>query len=375
IRNRRKYLNRRHRMLYSTDLSDEEFIYSGEKRLEERLEDAVRDGHTHIFIVQACPPAIIGDNIEGVAEKVRRKYPHVSVYPVPVQGNLTGDFSQGIIDTYRSISGLLTNAGKKTDIPSVNILAGKMFAGNDEKNFKTIQALLSQLNITVNCCCISKTSFTSLMRYGDAWLNIPTEWDASSRSLYTILSAHSGIPFLIHPLPVGFSQTARWITGIGSFFGCEERAREIISREREKYLERISVIRPHLAGKKILVATQKRSVDWILELAEDLEMDVIKVGLMYSPSNDYYYTCHSGEYPVSDDYSVAERSSDIANLKPDLVLYSYPPLRPCDQSPSHIIPYSPDYGFQSGALWAERLSRVVRLPRVEGWKTDGGILV
>nr|WP_300999075.1 nitrogenase component 1 [Methanoculleus sp.] len=361
--------------LLSTDMTDEEFIFGGERILAETIESAIKKGFTHIFVVTACPPGIVGDNVGNVAKKVSEQYPGVQVIPVPVDGNLTGDFAQGVLDTYRMVAGLMPESKRVKECTSVNIVAEKWLALNDEESIGVVEGLLERLGVTVNCRFLRKCSFGSLLDFNNAALNLPADNDDASEGIRKTLTSVSGVPFLDRTLPVGFGETEAWLMAVAEFFGREALANEIIAEERDEYNRRIERLRPHLEGKTVLISTYPRSVDWICDLAEDLKMSIVKIGLTYSPISESFASRHAGTIPVEKNYTVDMRSEDIRTIRPDLVLYTYPVLKPHDQARGAHIPYCPGFGFHAAVERAELWSRLLKLPATEGWKKDGeGIL-
>jgi nitrogenase molybdenum-iron protein alpha/beta subunit len=91
----RKNLTKR---LYSTDMADEDFIFGGETKLKETLESVISDGFSLIFIVITCPPGIIGDDIDKVIAGVTKQHDAIRIVPIKVDGNLVGDYVQGVMD-------------------------------------------------------------------------------------------------------------------------------------------------------------------------------------------------------------------------------------------------------------------------------------
>jgi nitrogenase iron protein NifH len=361
--------------LISTDMTDEEFIFGGEAKLAETIESTIRKGFTLIFVVTACPPGLIGDNIGNVIKGVSADHPDVTIVPVSVDGNLAGDFAQGLIDAYRAVAGLIPAGGRENGQNAVNIIAEKWLALNDEVSIGAVESLLHRLEIAVNCRFLCRCSADSLETFNDASLNLLADNDDISEYIRKALAPVSDVPFLDEALPVGFAETEAWLHAVGVWFGKGEVAETIIAEEQEEYRRRIDAIRPKFEGKRVLISTYPKTVDWILDLADDLNMDIVKIGLSYSPFSESLLSQRAGGIPVEYHYTIEKRSEDIRMLMPDLVLYTYPVLRPGDRARSAHLPYCPGFGFHAAVEQAERWSRLLKLPEVEGWKDDGeGIL-
>jgi nitrogenase molybdenum-iron protein alpha/beta subunit len=156
-------------------------------------------------------------------------------------------------------------------------------------------------------------------------------------------------------------------------FSAEDAAAELIGMQRQIYNHEISRIRPLLKGKRVIISSFSPNVDWLLETAFDLGMHVIKVGLAVSPETVDFRTRYVGMLSLEYDYGADDREQDIVDLAPDLVLSNYMTPSQAEGFYQDSIPITPDVGFMSGLVMAQRWSRLFRLPVIEGWKNDGGI--
>ncbi len=362
---------------FSTDMTDEDFIFGGEEKLKQTIESSIGKGYKNIFIVTACPPGIIGDNVGGVVSGILEDYPSVNLIPVEVDGNLKGDFAQGIMEAYRTIAGIIRSGerGQQAKERSVNVIAEKWLATNDEASMDIIEELLKRLGISLNSRFLSKVPFSSLENFNRAALNLPADAEDTSLSIKTLLSSASDVPFFDKSLPTGFRESEEWLLNIAELFNEENTAKEIIAEEKEKYQQKIERLKPHFEGKKVLITSYPKSVDWICDLAHDLDMKILKIGLTYSPISESFTSRYEGEIEIEKNYPLEKRTEDINELKPDLVLHTYPRLRPADKARGVQIPYCPGFGFQAAVDQAEKWSRLMKVPVIEGWRSDGEVVL
>ncbi len=353
----------------STNMDEEDFIFGGIDKLKKTLKSAIEKGHKTIFIITACPAGIIGDDVKTTALLFMREYPSVTIKCILVDGNLVGDFSQGYLYAYEIMADFIEPVTDKVE-RSVNIIGEKSLATNEEYDFQKIKSLLYSLGLSINCRFVNKISTSDLKKFNRACLNLPAHGDYSSRQLNEVIFQKSNLPVLDVPFPIGFTATSKWLFEIGDFFGLHESVLTIIEAEKKLYYEKISKIRPLISDKRILISTYSRDIDWILELADDLSIDIIRIGLMYSPSNEPL-SARFNDLPVVKQYDGIIREKEIKEMMPDFVLYDRPELTPNEKVAGDVIPYAPGFGFQAGIEHACRWSRLIQLPIYESWKFDG----
>ncbi|WP_421910053.1 nitrogenase component 1 [Methanolacinia petrolearia] len=354
----------------TTNMDDEDFIFGGEAKLRAEIGKAIDNGWKHIFIITACPPGIIGDDTSLVAEEMMKQHPGTTIEPIPADGNIDGDFSQGYIRAFGIIARYIDRSGGVRKENSVNIIGEKSLATNEEYDFGSIKYLLDAIGISVNTRFITRTDIASIRNLDNACMNLPAHGDFTSAMICEIVAGNSSLPFLNMPFPTGFGETSAWLTKIAEFFGKTQKAEELIESEEKIYRKKISGLKVSTKGKKLLVSTYSRNIDWIIELACDLGMEIVRIGLMHSPEKEPLRTRYE-DLPVRDDYDPEIRREEIGLFSPDLVLLDRPAPGQGEYVRYDTIPYSAGFGFQAGLFWAERWSRVMKLPPAEEWRYDG----
>nr|WP_321498693.1 nitrogenase component 1 [uncultured Methanolobus sp.] len=355
--------------LVSTDMDEKSFIFGGIDNLSICLEEAcVKNWHT-IFVVTTCPSGLIGDDITQAISRVKQKYPETDIIPIEVDGNLAGDFSQGLVEGYKVISDIIDPSIQEENF-LVNIVGEKTLSNNLNSNFMIIKELLESIEVKVNCRFLSTTTIDEIRKFKKASLNILAHNDDSGFVLKRLLEANTGVDFFGLPFPIGFNETAEWIELLAERFDTEIQSKELIDYHRKLYYNDIDDLRPILKGKRMIISSFSLNLDWIIDTILDLGMDLVKVGLVAS-SYDDFRSRYIGILPLEYDYTTEKRQRDIENLKPDLVLSNYPPMITEDGVHHDAIPFSPDVGFHSGLVMARRWSTLMRLPVIEGWKMDG----
>lgn len=354
--------------LVGSDMTESAMIHGGVENLVDTLVN-VRARHTGpVFLVTTCPVGVIGDDVDAVL--AAHSKPGAPVLPIRTDGNIEGDYLQGVINGCLEGAATLIDGTRRASEECVNIVAEKNIALNADANFETIQRLLDMLEVGVNCRFVRRTSVKSLQGFLAAPLNLPAYNDHLGRVLRDFLVERFGCRFASCPFPAGFHETGNWLREVAAFFNRDTRAEAALETLRTEYDRRLSRVAPALQDKRLLLVTYNHDVDWLLETAFDIGMDVVKVGIVDYSQDGEYRTRYPGRVFTQVGYNPDRRADDIADLKPDLVLGNY-------QSPGlpltthyDTIPMCPDVGPLSGLLLAERWASLLRTPVREGWRAD-----
>ena len=353
----------------SSDMDESMVIYGGNEQLSDTLEQAVASNPRAVFLITSCPSGGIGDNPLAAVEKIRKISP-VPVIPVTSDGNLRGDYMQGVINACMEGAAALIDPGVEPEPDCVNILAEKNIAYNAESNFNTVEGLLKGMGIRVNCRFVRQTSADRLKHFLKGTLNLPAYTDYLGRLMADFVETRFKVPTAKTQFPVGFSETVAWIREIARFFHKQSPAEALIDRHRRDYREKIAVYRPALEGRRLMIITYVHNVDWMVEAAFDLGMEVAKVCILNYSQDNQFITRYPGRFEVETDYDPLKRDQDILRLKPDLLLGNYTPGNLPIDLHADIIPMCPDIGFFGGLAFARRWATLLKSPLVEGWKKD-----
>jgi nitrogenase iron protein len=361
--------------LVSTDMDEKSFIFGGMEELSSCIDKAAANGWNTIFVVTTCPSGLIGDDINHAIENAKRKFTGIKIIPVPVDGNLAGDFAQGLVEGSRVITAMIDLSVNEEE-GWVNIIGEKALSDNLNSNFEIIKEMLEKLGAHVNCRFLANTNMEDIKNFKKAQLNILAHHELSYHGdsggvLAELLAARLGIEFFGLPFPIGFKETADWVELLGETFDNEDKAKSLIQEEKDFYDKEISKLRPFLKGKRVLISAYSLNLDWIIDTILDLGMVTVRVGLIPASDAADFRSHHIGILPLEYEYNAEKREKDIEKLSPDLVLSNYPPLISREGVHHDAIPLSPDVGFRSGLVLAQRWSKLIRLPTVEGWKLDG----
>jgi nitrogenase iron protein len=322
-----------------------------------------------IFILTTCPSGIIGDDISAVMDLEDSE---TRIVPILTDGNIAGDYLQGIIMAYVEIGRALIDRNLEPGTNTVNIVAEKSETNALDESFTFAEDIFRRLGLTLNCRFICQSSVEEIRRFRKGRLNIMACGDYMGRSIRSFLENEYGAEFLDDPLPIGFRESCKWVRKLGAYFNKGEDAVEkTIAGFEKRYRAGIEKIKPHLAGKRLMVITFNQDIDWILSTALDLSMEIVFVGILNYSQDDNFKTEfaeHITELRVP--YDSAGRRDDINRVKPGLYLTNYGSQDQELAAFADTIPLSPPAGFFSGLKLAERWAGIIRMNLKEGWRDD-----
>lgn len=352
--------------LVSSDMSEGVLVFGGIEELKGKIEELKRYEPGAVFVVTTCPAGIIGDNTEAVRDPAGLA--GTRVIPVTADGNITGDYLQGVITAYIDTARSLIKREVKPAANLVNIVAEKTIAANTEANFETVRDLLGAMGIAVNCRFICNTSIREIENFLQAKVNILAYEDHMGRTIRDFLQEEYGAKFLRPPFPVGFFETETWLHEAAACFGQEDQVEGIVAEHREMYRAALQELRPLLKDKRLMIVTYNHDIDWILETAFDLHMEIAKVCILNYSQDGLFRTRFGDRFELAENYDPAQREEDLENLKPDLVLSNY--AAPAGAACADTIPLCPAAGFFSGLELARRWAWLLKRNSSEGWQRD-----
>ena len=352
-----------------TDMNESMTIFGGSDKLEKDLRRIVADGNRNVALITSCPSGIIGDDVLNVIEKVRKDHADVSIIPIVEDGNIRGDFMQGVIDASLA---LIRNVSKKNvkKTRTVNLVGMKTLATNCTTNSLFVREILQQMDIDVNCNCVGNTTIESIENVASAELSILLTPDRFAMMLKDFLTDEYGSRFTRSVVRPGLKETVTWIREIGEYFGVKEKADAVSGAIEKDYEERASALRKDLNGISSYVVGTQKDIGWILEAMERCGMDVQRA-VIFDLSD------HSKDIDIDIEHNVdivtindtEDVRKDIISKRPRILLSTYP-LDIGNGVEETFIPIAPDVGPYSGLELAATWVNKLKAPAEEGWRKD-----
>lgn len=354
----------------STDMSETDMVFGGSENLLSKVKSVLNSQTPPpaIVIVSSCPSGIIGDDIDDALSLSTER---TKIVTVKAEGNLTGDYLQGMLMAYTSLAKQIIDRNVEKREKTVNIVFEKVVARNTEMNFQRLKTFLTRMNISVNCRFLCNTSYASLRDFCSAELNLLAYRDYTGKILEDFFIKEYGASFFEKQFPIGFKETSDWLLALGKHFDASDEAKSIISENEIIYQNRIKSVRPKLEGKKLMIITYNHELDWILNAALDCDMKIVKICVLNFSQDEGFRSSLSeiDGIEVVENYDKDDRSSDIKRLKPDIILSNYEPVS--EQSCiTDTIPMCPDNGFFTGLEMVERWSRLFSKSKEGEWLND-----
>lgn len=354
----------------STDMSETDMVFGGSENLLSKVKSVLnsKSPPPAIVIVSSCPSGIIGDDIDDALSLSTER---TKIVTVKAEGNLTGDYLQGMLMAYTSLAKQIIDRNVEKRERTVNIVFEKVVARNTEMNFQRLKAFLARMNISVNCRFLCNTSYASLRDFCSAELNLLAYRDYTGKILEDFFIKEYGASFFEKQFPIGFKETSDWLLALGKQFNASDEAKTIISENEIIYQNRIKSVKPKLEGKKLMIITYNHELDWILNAALDCGMKIVKICVLNFSQDEGFRSSLSeiDGIEVVENYDRDERSSDIKRLKPDIILSNYEPVSE-QICITDTIPMCPDNGFFTGLEMVERWSRLFSKSKEGEWLND-----
>ena len=357
--------------MVSTEMTEDDMVFGGtEKLLDTVLKIKNRRPRPKaIIVVSSCPAGIIGDDIEKAKALSEPDFP---VIILKADGNLTGDYLQGMLMTYTQLARQIIEPAAAVCENTVNVIFEKVVSKNTESNFNTMSRYLSRMGVRVNCRFLCNTDFDSLKNFCSAPLTLLAYKDYTGIILEDFFKKEYGSKFYEDSFPVGFAETESWLKGVGKFFGKEREAEEITEQNRRIYRERIGNVRKSLAGKKLMVVTYNHDLDWILKTAMDAGMDIVKLCILNNSQDEGFRSRlpETAAIEKEENYDRENRVRDLKKYRPDILLSNYETAADRQYCITDTIPMCPDVGFFSGLEMAERWAGLFNMNLEGEWQND-----
>lgn len=273
---------------FTTDMSELDVIYGGEKRLWKAIKEVLgKYNPPAIFVYQTCVPALIGDDVIKVCKAASDKF-GVPVIPVNAPGfagskNLGNKLAGETLLDY-VIGTEDCDDARPTDI---NLIGEYNLVGE----LWQITPLFDELGIRIRAGITGDARYHDVARAHHAGVNMLLCGQAMM-NVARKMEERWGIPYFegsfygIEDTSAALRNIARLCVQQGAAADLIDRTEALIERETARCWDRISAFKPRLTGKKVLLYTGGHKTWSVISALQEVGMEIIKTSVRKATAND-----------------------------------------------------------------------------------------
>lgn len=212
-----------------TKLCEDEIVHGGEELLQRTILEAQELEIYALFVLSACGPEIVGDDIVAVCKEAQ---PRVNFKIIPIQcAGFRGSQYDGIDIALEAMLRTLAATERKTIPNSVCLVAPHANANPTwMADLAWVQDVLATLGITVVATLTHETSLSELANTTAAECVLQLSHDAGYKAVSYLGKTFGIEPLCVGtPLPIGLTNTRRWLTALGKRFDVEQATEGLIA--------------------------------------------------------------------------------------------------------------------------------------------------
>lgn len=270
----------------NTNLDENDVINGGESKLRDSVLYADREFRpSAIIVMNSCVPALIGDDIDGILEELQKQVA-AKIVPIHCEGFKTRIQATAYDAVYHGILRNLVGTEEKEEeaLPdelellkeryrisrTVNVLNVSSMSIIDEQELVRLLKAL-ELNVRILPCYAHPDDFADSY---EAALNVSICATHDDYFVEHIKSKYN-VPFILRTIPIGISNTNKWILDIAKFFGMEEKAQQLIDAEVSELEKVLEPYRKALKGRTAFVAGGEIRILTTAELLHNLGFEIL----------------------------------------------------------------------------------------------------
>jgi len=212
-----------------TKLCVDEIVHGGEDILARTIREAKGLPVSALFVISACGPEIVGDDILAVCETVQ---PEVKFRLIPIESaGFRGSQYDGIDIALDAILKLLVKRDAEKVPGSVCLIAPHANANPTwVADLEWVKQVLSRMGVPVIATLAHRTPLSEIEQASSAETSLVLSHDAGQKAADHLASEY-GVEQICRgiPLPIGMTNTARWITELGRRFDHAKDAEQMIA--------------------------------------------------------------------------------------------------------------------------------------------------
>jgi len=323
----------------NTNLDENDVVNGGEQKLKEAVLHADKEYRpSAIIVMNSCVPALIGDDIDSLLEELQKQVA-AKIVPIHCEGFKTKIMATAYDAVYH---GILRNLVDQNDDSREEEIITDEF--EELKRKYRISRTVNLLNVS-SMSRIDEVELVRLLKALDLNVRIlpcyahPDDFEDSYEAALNVsicathddyfvehLKSKYNIPFILRTIPIGISNTNKWLLDIARFFDLEEQAQKIIENETRELENVLEPYRKELKGKTAFVAGGEIRIITTAELLHSLGLEILGLrGYHFDVYGEKLLEEYLNEVPDSDKTIINigtsqpfEQANLLARLKPDV---------------------------------------------------------
>jgi len=331
---------------FASDMKEANVVFGAEKMLKKNIIEAFKafPQINNMSLYQTCASALIGDDINALAEEVMEEMPDKKVFVVNSPGFAGPSQSGGHHKI--NLAWLTQMVGTaEPEIYSKHVInyVGEYNIQGDQEIMKDY---FHRMGIQILATFTGNGRFDDLRCLHKAQLNV-LECARSAEYICDELRVRYGIPRMDID-GFGFEATSDSLMKIAHFFGLEEKAQEIIDAEYARWKPELDWYAARLQGVRMcLWPGGSKLWHWSHMLHKEMGINVVSVYTKFGHQGDMekgVSRCEPGVLAI-DDPNELETVEAMYELKPDLIMTG---KRPGEVAKKIRIPYLNVHGYHNG---------------------------
>lgn len=331
---------------YATDVKEKNIVFGAEKMLKQNINEAF-DAFPDIkrmTIYQTCATALIGDDINAIAQEVEEERPDVDIFVCNSPGFAGPSQSGG----HHKINIAWVNQKVGTFEPKITSKYVINYVGdyNIQGDSEVMVDYFKRMGIQVLSTFTGNGSYDDLRGMHLAHLNV-LECARSSEYICNELKVRYGIPRLDIE-GFGFKPLADSLMKVAMFFGLEKEAQAIIDEETVRWKPELDWYAKRLQGIKVcLWPGGSKLWHWANVIHEEMGVEVVSVYTKFGHQGDMekgIARCQEGALAI-DDPNELEGIEAMKTLKPDIIFTG---VRPGEVAKKLRVQYLNAHAYHNG---------------------------
>ena len=270
----------------STDMTEEQIVFGGEKKLAAAVQEAYDIFHPKaISIYSTCPVGLIGDDVHAVAREMKAKL-GINVFAFSCEGYKGVSQSAG---HHIANNGVFKHMIGLDDTPTegeftINVL-GEYNIGGDAWEIDT---LLQKCGIKVVSTLSGDVSYDQICRAHTVQLNV-VQCHRSINYMAEMMEKKFGIPWFKVNF-IGALSSAKSLRKIAQYFDSKkltDRVEEVIAQEMAVLRPIQAQVKARCQGKKAALFVGGSRAHHYQDLFSDMGMETIAAGYEFAHRDDY----------------------------------------------------------------------------------------